>query len=151
MALTEQIQSDLVQAMKNKEQNKLAVLRMLKSAVQLAKVEKGKDSELTDEDVLVLIRRLIKQRNEAAELYKNGGAQDRAEQELAEAKILEVYLPAQLGDDQLEKIVLESAKSVGANGPKDMGKVMGHAMAAVKGQADGKRVQQAVMKYLSSL
>lgn len=151
MALLEQIQSDLVQAMKNKEESKLAVLRMLKSAVQLAQVEKGKDAEFTDEDVLVLVRRLIKQRHEAAELYKSGGAEERAAQELAEAKILEVYQPAQLGDDELEKAVVEAAKSVGATGPKDMGKVMGRAMAAVKGQADGKRVQQAVMKYLSTL
>jgi len=151
MALLEQIQSDLVQAMKNKEETKLAVLRMLKSAVQLAQVEKGKDAEFTDEDVLVLVRRLIKQRNEAAELYKSGGAEERAAQELAEAKILEVYQPAQLGDDELEKAVVEAAKSVAATGPKDMGKVMGRAMAAVKGQADGKRVQQAVMKYLSTL
>jgi len=151
MALLEQIQSDLVQAMKNKEETKLAVLRMLKSAVQLAQVEKGKDAEFTDEDVLVLVRRLIKQRNEAAELYKSGGAEERAAQELAEAKILEVYQPAQLGDDELAKAVAEAAKSVAAAGPKDMGKVMGRAMAAVKGQADGKRVQQAVIKYLSTL
>jgi len=151
MALLVQIQSDLVQAMKNKEETKLAVLRMLKSAMQLAQVEKGKGGELTDEDILVLVRRLIKQRVEAAELYKNGGAEDRAAQELAEAKILEVYQPAHLGDEELEKAVAEAANSVGATGPKDMGKVMGRAMAAVKGQADGKRVQQAVMKYLSTL
>ncbi|MBQ0055133.1 MAG: GatB/YqeY domain-containing protein [Synergistaceae bacterium] len=151
MALLSQIQSDLVQAMKDKDDVKLAVLRMLKSAVQVAQVEKGKDAEFTDDDVLLIVRRLIKQRNEAAELYKSGGAADRAERELAEAKILEVYQPAQLKDEELEKLVAEAAQSAGASGPKDMGRVMGKAMAAVKGQADGNRVRQAVQKYLSSL
>ena len=151
MALLSQIQSDLVQAMKDKDDVKLAVLRMLKSAVQVAQVEKGKDAEFTDDDVLLIVRRLIKQRNEAAELYKSGGAADRAERELAEAKILEIYQPAQLKDEELEKLVAEAAQSVGASGPKDMGRVMGKAMAAVKGQADGNRVRQAVQKYLSSL
>ncbi len=151
MALLSQIQSDLVQAMKDKDDVKLAVLRMLKSAVQLAQVEKGKDAEFTDDDVLLIVRRLIKQRSEAAELYKSGGAADRAERELAEAKILEVYQPAQLKDEELEKLVAEAAQSAGASGPKDMGRVMGKAMAAVKGQADGNRVRQAVQKYLSSL
>ena len=151
MALLSQIQSDLVQAMKDKDDVKLAVLRMLKSAVQLAQVEKGKDAEFTDDDVLLIVRRLIKQRSEAAELYKSGGAADRAERELAEAKILEVYQPAQLKDEELEKLVAEAAQSAGASGPKDIGRVMGKAMAAVKGQADGNRVRQAVQKYLSSL
>ena len=151
MALLSQIQSDLVQAMKDKDDVKLAVLRMLKSAVQFAQVEKGKDAEFTDDDVLLIVRRLIKQRSEAAELYKSGGAADRAERELAEAKILEVYQPAQLKDEELEKLVAEAAQSAGASGPKDMGRVMGKAMAAVKGQADGNRVRQAVQKYLSSL
>ena len=151
MTLLSQIQSDLVQAMKDHDEVKLTVLRMLKSAVQLAQVEKGKDSEFTDDDVLVLVRRLIKQRHEAAELYKSGKADDRAAQELAEAKILEVYQPAQLGDDELDKIAAEAVQSVNAAGPKDIGKVMGKAMAAAKGRADGNRVRQAVTKYLSSL
>ena len=151
MALLSQIQSDLVQAMKDKDDVKLAVLRMLKSAVQVAQVEKGKDSEFTDDDVLLIVRRLIKQRNDAAELYKSGGAADRAERELAEAKILEVYQPAQLKDEELEKLVAEAAQSAGASGPKDMGRVMGKAMAAVKGQADGNWVRRAVQNFLSSL
>ena len=88
--LAGKIQSDLVAAMKNKDELKLSVLRMLKSAMQLAQVEKGKENALTDDDVLVLVRRLIKQRVEAAEMYKSGGAADRAERELAEAQVLEI-------------------------------------------------------------
>ncbi len=149
--LSNRIQQDLTAAMKAKDELRLSVLRMLKSAEQLAQVEKGKENPLTDDDVLVLVRRLIKQRAEAAEMYKNGGALDRAELELAEAKILEAYQPAQLSDDEIIQIVKSTAESVGAKGPKDMGKLMGKAMAAMKGQADGNRVKSAVQQYLNQL
>ena len=137
--------------MKNKDELKLSVLRMLKSAMQLAQVEKGKENALTDDDVLVLVRRLIKQRVEAAEMYKSGGAADRAERELAEAQVLEIYQPAQLSAEDILKIVAKVAEETGAAGPKDMGKMMGKTMAAVKGQADGNRVKSAVQHYLNQL
>lgn len=149
--LAGKIQSDLVAAMKNKDELKLSVLRMLKSAMQLAQVEKGRENALTDDDVLVLVRRLIKQRVEAAEMYKSGGAADRAERELAEAQVLEIYQPAQLSDEDILKIVAKVAEETGAAGPKDMGKMMGKTMAAVKGQADGNRVKSAVQHYLNQL
>ncbi len=149
--LANKIQNDLVAAMKNKDELTLSVLRMLKSAIQLAQVEKGKDNALTDDDVLALVRRLIKQRIEAAEMYKNGGAADRAERELAEVKALEAYQPAQLSDEDILKVVVRVAEETGAKGPKDMGKMMGKAMAAVKGQADGSRVKSAVQQYLNQL
>lgn len=149
--LVDKIQSNLVTAMKNKDELTFSVLRMLKSSIQLAQVEKGKDNALTDDDVLVLVRRLIKQRSEAAEMYKNGGASDRAERELAEIKVLEAYQPAQLSDEDILKIVAKVAEETGAAGPKDMGKMMGKTMAAVKGQADGNRVKSAVQQYLSQL
>lgn len=149
--LAVKVQSDLIAAMKNKDELRLSVLRMLKSSIQLMQVEKGKEKELTDEDVLVLVRRLIKQRVEAAEIYKKGGAADRAERELAEAKVLEGYQPAQLTDEGIAQIVAGVAGEIGAKGPKDMGKVMGRVMAAVKGRADGNRVKAAVTKHLSSI
>ena len=149
--LVTQIQNDMIAAMKSRDELKLSVLRMLKSAIQLAQIEKGKDTPLTDDDVLVLVRRLIKQRIEAAEMYKAGGVADRADSELAEAKILEVYQPAQLSDEDLAKIVAELASQIGASGPKDMGKMMGKVIAAAKGQADGNRVKAEVQKYLSTL
>lgn len=150
-ALISRIQADLVSAMKNREETKLSVLRMLKSSIQLAQVEKGKDSELVDDEVIVLLRRLIKQRVEAAEMYKSGGAADRAWSELEEAKFLEAYLPEQLSDEALNAIVSEAVQAVGATGMKDMGKVMGKAVAAVKGQADGNRVKTVVQQHLSLL
>ena len=149
--LAVKVQSDLVAAMKNKDELTLSVLRMLKSSIQLMQVEKGKDKELTDDDVLVLVRRLIKQRVEAAEMYKAGGANDRAERELAEVKVLEAYQPAQMSDEDIAALVAKIAGEVGAKGPKDMGKVMGKVMAAVKGQADGNRVKAAVQQHLASL
>lgn len=149
--LAAKVQSDLVAAMKHKDELTLSVLRMLKSSIQLMQVEQGKDHELTDEDVLVLVRRLIKQRVEAAEMYKSGGADDRAERELAEAKVLEGYQPAQMSDEEISQLVAKIADEAGAKGPKDMGKVMGKAMAAVKGKADGNRVKAAVQRHLAAI
>ena len=149
--LTSRIQSDMVSAMKNHEATALSVLRMLKSALQLAQADKGKDADLSDEEVFTVIRRLVKQRHEAAELYKEGGACDRAESELAEAKVLEAYLPAQLSDEELAAIVAEIGAKVGASSMKDMGKMMGQTVAAAKGRADGNRIKGQVQKYLASL
>lgn len=150
-ALVSQIQADLISAMKNKDEIKLSVLRMLKSSIQLAQAEKGRNSVLADDEVVVLLRRLIKQRTEAAEMYNAGGAADRAWSEIEESKVLEGYLPTQLTDEALKVIVVDTVQAIGATGVKDMGKVMGRAMAAVKGQADGNRVKAVVDAYLSSL
>lgn len=144
------IQKDLVDAMKKRDELSLSVLRMLKSAIQMAQIEKGKDNPLTDDEVLVIVRRLIKQRNEAAEMYRSGGAHDRAQSELEEVKVLDSYQPEQLSDEEIEEIVAEISTQVGASGPKDMGKVMGKAVASVKGRADGGRIKELVLKHLSS-
>ena len=144
------IQNDLVDAMKKREDLRLSVLRMLKSAVQMAQIEKGRDLPLTDDEVLVIVRRLIKQRNEAAEMYRSGGAHDRAETELEEVKVLDSYQPEQLSDEEIVKIVTEISTQVEASGLKDMGKVMGKTVAAVKGRAEGGRIKELVLKHLSS-
>ncbi len=150
-ALATRIASDLVAAMKSKNELSLSVLRMLKSSMQLVVAEHNKDYELTDDEILTLVRRLIKQRKEAAEMYLKGKAQDRAERELAEAKVLEAYLPAQLSQEKIEEIVAQTAQEVGAASQKDMGRLMGAVMAKVKGQADGGAVRGAVSSYLSKL
>ena len=144
------IQNDLVAAMKKRDELSLSVLRMLKSAIQMAQIEKGRDLALSEDEVLVIVRRLIKQRNEAAEMYMSGGAQDRADRELEEAKVLDSYQPEQLSDEEIEKIVTDILPLVGATGLKDMGKVMGKAVAAVKGRAEGERIKKMVLKHLSS-
>lgn len=146
-----ELHDDIITAMKSKDSLKLSVLRMLKSAVQLAQIDKNKEDSFTEEDFFVIVRRLIKQRREAAEMYISGGANERAKLELEEAKILEVYQPAQMSDEDLAKLVAETASQLAVSGPKDMGRLMGKVIASVNGQADGNRVKNQVQTYLSSL
>ena len=147
--LVQDIAHDLTQAMKAREEPRLSTLRMLKAELQKLQADKGKGVEITDEDVHAVIRRLIKQRKDAAEQYKAGGANDRAENELAEITILEPYLPKQMDDSQLDAIISEAAKEIGASSPKDMGKLMKAVMAKAKGQADGGRVKGRVTAFLN--
>ncbi len=146
--LTQDITHDLTQAMKAREEPKLSTLRMLKAELQKLQADKGKGVEITDEDVYAVIRRLIKQRKDAAEQYKAGGADDRAESELAEVKILEPYLPKQLSDEEIDVMISESAKELGVSSTKDMGKLMKAVMSKAKGQADGSRVKERVNAFL---
>ncbi|MBQ6971610.1 MAG: GatB/YqeY domain-containing protein [Synergistaceae bacterium] len=147
--LTQDIAHDLTQAMKSREEPKLSALRMLKSELQKLQADKGRGAEITDDDVHTVIRRLIKQRKDAAEQYRAGGANDRAESELAEIGILEPYLPKQLGDDEIDAIISQSAKELGLSSPKDMGRLMKAVMSKAKGQADGARVKERVTACLN--
>ncbi len=149
MSLAQDIAKDLVQAMKAREEPRLSTLRMLKAELQKLQADKGKSAEITDDDVHAVIKRLIKQRKDAAEQYKSGGANDRAESELAEIKILEPYLPKQLEDSELDKIIAESAAEINASSPKDMGKLMKTVMKKTAGQADGSRVKDKVNAFLN--
>ena len=147
--LTQDITHDLTQAMKLREEPKLSTLRMLKAELQKLQADKGKGVEITDDDVHTVIRRLIKQRKDAAEQYKAGGAIDRAESELSEISILEPYLPKQLGDDEIDAIISEAAKEINASSPKDMGKLMKSVMSKAKGLADGSKVKERVTAFLN--
>jgi uncharacterized protein YqeY len=135
--------------MKNRDELRLRTLRLLKTAMQLVSSEKGRTGNLTDEDVQALVRRGVKQREEAADLYKKGGAEDRARNELEEARILSEYLPAQLDDAALKEIVSGVITSLGASSPKDMGRVMSGAVKEVSGRADGKRIKETVQQLLN--
>ncbi|MBR1671461.1 MAG: GatB/YqeY domain-containing protein [Fretibacterium sp.] len=149
MKMTEQIAADLVAAMKAREEPRLSTLRMLKAELQKLQADEGRSYEITDEDAQAVIRRLIKQRREAAEQYQSGGAGDRAKAELAEIEILEPYLPAQLDDAALDALVAQAAKEAGASTPRDMGKLMKVLMSKVAGQADGKRVKERAAAFLN--
>lgn len=149
MSLVKQVAADLLSAMKEKDELKLSTLRMLKSEFQKLQADKGKDAVITDEDAHGVIRRLIKQRKDAAEQYQAGGAADRAESELNEIKILEPYLPAQLDDESLDKLISEAAAEVSASSVKDMGKLMKAVMQKVAGRADGSRVKNRVTAFLN--
>lgn len=149
MSLTQEITHDLTQAMKSRDEQKLSTLRMLKSELQKLQADKGKDVEILDADVHTVIRRLIKQRRDAAEQYASGGAQDRADAELAEITILEPYLPKQLSDEALDAMITEAAQELNVSSPKDMGRLMKAVMSKAKGQADGSRVRDKVNAFLN--
>ena len=151
MGLVATVAADLLVAMKTREELKLSVLRMLKAEFQKAQADKGRASELTEEEALALVRRLVKQRKEAAEQYEAAGVPERARGELSGASILEQYLPVQIGDEELNFIVKECAGKIGAASPKDMGKLMSALMPMVAGRAEGKRVKDKAAEYLASL
>jgi hypothetical protein len=149
MKLTEQIAADLTAAMKAREEPRLSTLRMLKAELQKFQADKGKSYDITDADTQGIIRRLIKQRKDAAEQYRAGGAEDRAREELAEADIMAPYLPAQMDDAALDALISESAREAGATSPRDMGRLMKVLMPKVAGRADGAKVKERVTAFLN--
>ena len=149
MSLTDQINSDLKEAMKAKDTVRLTALRSIKSQLLLAATEKGADGESSDDAGIKMLQKLVKQRKESAELYKSQGREDLVEPELAEAAIIEKYLPAQLTEDELKPILQAIVEKVGASGPQDMGKVMGMASKELAGKADGKTISTIVRQLLS--
>ena len=149
MNLRGQIAMDLTAAMKAREEPRLSTLRMLKAELQKFQADKGKSYEITDEDAQGIIRRLIKQRRDAAEQYRSGGAEDRAKAELAEVEILTPYLPAQMDDAALDALIAEAAKEAGAASPRDLGKLMKVLMPKVAGRAEGAKVKERVTAFLN--
>ena len=148
MALEQQIQKDIMAAMKAKDQVRLNAVRSIKSAILLARTAEGASGELTDGDIVKLIQKLAKQRKEAAEQYVAAGRQELADNELAEAEVLATYLPKQLTSEEVEAKLKEIIAEVGASAPSDMGKVMGVATKRLAGLADGKTISGIVRKLL---
>ena len=141
MLLTEQIDQDLVNAMKQREELRLSVLRMVKSALKLKQVETG--AAVSDEQAQAILRTLIKQRREAAEMFAQGGRGELAQKELDEIKIVESYLPAAASDAELEGAVAAAISETAATTPKDLGRVMKAAMTRlVRKTVDGKRLSE---------
>ncbi len=149
MELEKQIQADMMSAMKAHETVRLAALRGIKAAILLAKTSEGGSGEVTDADIVKIIRKLVKQRKESAEIYSGQNRQELADNELAEAAAMEVYLPKQLGEDEVKEILKGIIAEVGASKPSDMGKVMGVATKKLAGQADGKMISTIVKSLLS--
>ncbi|HEX2129337.1 MAG TPA: GatB/YqeY domain-containing protein [Solirubrobacterales bacterium] len=142
MPILEQVQSDTRDAMKAGERDRVAALRMIADALQKERKEGG------DDEVAVL-RRERKRRLEAADAYRDGGSAERAAAEEAEAREIERYLPAELGDDELGALVDEAIAEAGASEPSEMGKAMAAVMPKVAGRADGKRVSELVRERLA--
>ncbi|MGQ9856315.1 MAG: GatB/YqeY domain-containing protein [Fervidobacterium sp.] len=147
MSLKEKILSDMKEAMKNKDDVRLRVLRAIKTAIGYFEVE-GEKREATDEDIQKLILKEIKKRQESIEAYRNAGREDLAKAEEEELKILEEYAPKMLSKDEIAAIVSAVIKELNAT-QKDFGKVMKEVMARVKGSADGKLVNEVVKELLS--
>ena len=147
MAVVEQIEKDLVAAMKAREELRLSVLRMAKAALMNKKIEVGKP--LGDAEALAVLRTLIKQRRDSVEQFRKGKRDDLADKEEAEIKIIENYLPAGASEEEIEAAVAEAIQETGASTGKDVGKVMKAAMAKLAGKSvDGKRVSEKVRAKL---
>jgi len=148
MTLLEQINADLKSAMKAKQKDKLEAIRSVKTAFTLEMTKTGA-SEIADADALKIIQKLVKQRKDAADTYKQGGREELAEKELTEVGFLEVYLPAQMSDEELTLAVQQIISDTGATSMKEMGKVMGIASKQLSGKADGKLIADKVKALLA--
>ena len=149
MALEQQIQEDIKAAMKAHDAVATAATRAIKGEILLFKTSEGGSKEVTDGDILKMIQKLIKQRKEAAEQFVAAGRQELADNELAEAAVMEKYLPKQLSEAEVEEKVKAIIAETGATSIKDMGKVMGAANKALAGQSDGRTISTIVKKLLS--
>lgn len=146
--LEEKIQQDIKAAMLAKDSVALASVRGIKAAILLAKTSEGA-KELDDAAIVKIIQKLVKQRKESAEIYTQQNRPELAQNELAEAAVMERYLPKQLSEAEIEDKVKEIIAQVGAQSMADMGKVMGVATKALAGQADGKVISAMVRKLLA--
>jgi uncharacterized protein len=148
MTLQEKIQSHLSDAMRSKDQLRLSVLRMMKTAVKNKEVEKMKPLE--EAEVIAVLNTLVKQRKDSVEQFRKGSREELAQKEEAEIKIIEEYLPAAASDDEIRRAVEEAVQETGAASMKDMGKVMKATMGRLAGKTvDGSRVSQFVKEKLT--
>ncbi|MDQ3052934.1 MAG: GatB/YqeY domain-containing protein [Actinomycetota bacterium] len=146
--LKEQLRSDLTAAMKVRNDLTRATLRMAVAAVQTAEVSGTQARELSDDEVLAVIRREVRKRHESADTYRGAGRPELADRELAEAGVLEAYLPRQLDDAAVRALVAAAIADSGASGPRDMGKAMGLAKKSAGAEVDGKRLSAEVNRQL---
>ena len=140
----------MVAAMKAKEAVKLSSLRAIKAAIMLAKTAEGATGEVTDQEIVKIIQKLVKQRKESAQQYNDAGRPELAENEVAEMEAMEVYLPKQLSEAEVEAELVKIIAEVGASQPSEMGKVMGVATKRLAGLADGRVISTLVKKLLSN-
>lgn len=147
MTLQEQINADVISAMKAKEEISLRALRSLKSALLLAASEPGANGIVTDESALKIFQKLAKQRKESLDIYVQNKREDLAQVERDELEIIEKYLPKQMGEDEIKAVLQGVVTEAGASSAADFGKVMPLAMKALAGKADGK-VISAVLKQI---
>ena len=148
MSLEAKINSDLKDAMRAKDQAALRGIRAIKSAILLLKTD-GSGEEMTEEKEIKLLQRLVKQRKESLDIYEKQNRKDLAVKEKEEIAVIEKYLPAQMGAEELEGLIKQIIEQTGAESMKDMGKVMGIASKQLAGKADGKAISSIVKTLLS--
>lgn len=149
MTLEQQIQEDIKAAMKAKDTAATNATRAVKGEILLFKTSEGGSRDVTDGDIIKMIQRLVKQRREAAEQYAAAGRQELADNELAEASVMEKYLPEQLSVEEVRARIQEIIAQAGASSVKDMGRVMGIANKALAGLSDGRTISGIVKELLS--
>lgn len=148
MSLQKDIMTAMKAAMKSKDQVALTALRAVKSAILLAQTESGAKAELTEEQELKILQKLVKQRKDSAAIFEEQDRKDLAEPELAEAEVIGQFLPEALSEEEIEKVVVLTIESIGASGMKDMGRVMGLVSKELAGKADGKTISTIVRAKL---
>lgn len=149
MSLQVKIMDSIKEAMKAKDTVTLESLRAVKSAILLAQTETGAKEEISEEEEVKLLQRLVKQRKDSAKIYIEQGRQDLADPEIAQAAVIEKFLPAQLSEDEVEAVVKRIIEENNFSGMADMGKVMGMASAELAGSADGKTISTVVRRNLA--
>lgn len=149
MNLFDKVSEDIKDAMRAKDKIRLEALRGVKKEFLEAKTAKGANDELSDEAATLILQKMVKQRKDSAEIYKNQGRKDLAGDELAQIAVIEAYLPKQLSQEELDIRITEIIAQVGASSPADMGKVMGVATKALAGIAAGKAISETVKKLLN--
>jgi uncharacterized protein len=147
LSLLERLNNDMKQAMKNKEKDKLVVIRMIKAAIQNESIKLGRD--LSEEDELSVLSREVKQRKDSLHEFEKAGREDLVDKIRAELKHVEIYMPEQLSEEELAEIVKQAIVDTRASSKKEMGKVMAALMPKVKGKADGSLVNKLVQQHLS--
>ena len=149
MSLENKITNAMKESMKSKDQTSLRSLRAIKSAIIVHKTQKGSSDEITNEDELKILQKLVKQRKDSADIYQTQGRIDLAQPELDEIKVIEQFLPEAISEDEIESEVKKVIDQTGAEGIKDMGKVMGIVTKKLMGKADGKTISTIVRNNLN--
>ncbi len=149
MSLQDKVMTAMKEAMKNKDTNALTSLRAIKSELLLAQTETGSKENLTEEQEIKILQKLVKQRKDSAAIFTEQGREDLSQPELDQAEVIEQFLPEQLSEDEIAKVVSTIITRTGASGMKDMGKVMGIVSQELAGKADGKTISSIVKKKLS--
>ena len=147
MSLLERLNSDMKQAMKNKEKDKLSVIRMIKASIQNEALKTG--NEISEEEELTVLSREVKQRKDSLHEFDKAGREDLVEKIRTELQYVELYMPKQLSEEEVSEIVKQAISETGASSKAEMGKVMAVIMPKVKGKADGSLVNKLVQQHLS--